>query len=74
VREQRRKTRVMHPVVVPMAIAVDAVVAAGTEEEAEGAVAVVTVPARRAVVGIMAIATGVVSRATGLTTVEASNP
>jgi hypothetical protein len=55
-----------------MAIVVDAVVAAGTEEEA--VVAEVIVPARWAGAGTMAIATGVVSRATRLATVEASSP
>jgi hypothetical protein len=52
----------------------DAVVAAGTEEEAVGVVAEVIVPARWAGAGTMAIATGVVSRATRLATVEASSP
>jgi hypothetical protein len=62
------------PMAVLMAIVVGAVMAAGIEEEAEGAVAAMTVLAHCAGAGTPVTTIGVVSRATGLMTVEASSP
>jgi hypothetical protein len=59
---------------VPMAIMVVAVVAAGIVQEAEGVVVMVIIPVRRAGAKITAAAIGVGSRATELVTFEANNP
>jgi hypothetical protein len=74
VRRLRIRKRVKDPTVVPMAIMVVAVVAAGIVQEAEGVVVMVIIPVRRAGAKITAAAIGVGSRATELVTFEANNP
>jgi hypothetical protein len=57
-----------------MAITVVTIVVGGTEEGAEGVVAMVKILVRRVGAGIAAAATVVVSPTTGLTTVAVSSP
>jgi hypothetical protein len=71
VRRPRRRKWVKDAVAVPMVIAV---VAVGTEEGVEGAVAVVKILVHRAGMGIVATATVVASPTTGLTTTAVRSP